>query len=70
MRRVQRTLDATVWPLLCGGCHTGRDTVAAIVGAGFVLDDVDRFLFPETRIPAPAATHILGTAVRPEGTSG
>ncbi|WP_328690164.1 class I SAM-dependent methyltransferase [Streptomyces phaeochromogenes] len=24
--RVQHLLDATVWPLLVGGCHTGRDT--------------------------------------------
>lgn len=63
MRRVQRTLDATVWPLVCGGCHTGRDTVAAITTAGFALTDVDRFLFPQTRIPAPAAAHVLGTAL-------
>lgn len=69
MRRVQRALDATVWPLVCGGCHTGRDTVAAITSAGFTLTDVDRFLFPETSIPTPAATHVLGTALRPETAS-
>jgi ubiquinone/menaquinone biosynthesis C-methylase UbiE len=63
-RRVQRALDATVWPRLMGGCHTGRDTLAAIVAAGFTVAGVDRFDFPETRIPAPAAPHILGTAVR------
>ncbi|MGH3586534.1 MAG: class I SAM-dependent methyltransferase, partial [Pseudonocardia sp.] len=28
--RVQRLLDATLWPALVGGCHTGRDTAAAI----------------------------------------
>lgn len=65
MRRLQRVLDATVWPLLNGGCHTGRDTQAALTAAGFTLTDVDRFAFPETRIPLPVATHILGTAVRP-----
>jgi ubiquinone/menaquinone biosynthesis C-methylase UbiE len=64
MRRVQRMLDATVWPRLMGGCHTGRDTQAAITAAGFALISVDRFTFPATRIPSPAATHILGTAVR------
>ncbi|MFI6978515.1 class I SAM-dependent methyltransferase [Embleya sp. NPDC050154] len=67
MRRVQRVVDATVWPLLCGGCHTGRDTEAAIRRAGFTVTEMDRFAFPNTRIPTPAATHILGTAVRPPG---
>ncbi|MGW0476304.1 class I SAM-dependent methyltransferase [Streptomyces coeruleorubidus] len=64
MRRVQRVVDATVWPLLMGGCHTGRDTQSAITAAGFTLTTVDRFAFPETRLPSPAATHILGTAER------
>ncbi|WP_282692475.1 class I SAM-dependent methyltransferase [Streptomyces sp. CC208A] len=66
IRGVQRALDATVWPRLMGGCHTGRDTQAALTAAGFTLTDVDRFDFPEARIPMPAAAHILGTAVRPE----
>lgn len=64
MQRVQRVVDATVWPLLMGGCHTGRDTRSAITAAGFTLTTVDRFAFPETRLPSPAATHILGTAER------
>lgn len=66
MRRVQRVLDATVWPRLCGGCHTGRDTTAAMTTAGFTLTDVDRFTFPEVRFPSPAAAHVLGTALAPE----
>lgn len=64
MRRVQRVLDATVWPLLVGGCHTGRDTLAAIEAAGFEPTSVDTFSFPESRIPSPASTHVLGTAER------
>ncbi|MER6616730.1 class I SAM-dependent methyltransferase [Streptomyces xantholiticus] len=64
MRRVQRALDATVWPRLMGGCHTGRDSQRTITNAGFTLTTVDRFNFPESRIPMPAGTHILGTAVR------
>ncbi|MEV6203314.1 class I SAM-dependent methyltransferase [Streptomyces sp. NPDC051771] len=63
-RRVQRALDATVWPRLMGGCHTGRDTQTAIAAAGFTVTTVDRFDFPETRIPMPTGAHILGTAVR------
>ncbi|SFG74327.1 class I SAM-dependent methyltransferase [Streptomyces mirabilis] len=65
MRRVQRVLDATVWPLLAGGCRTGRDTRTALTGAGFTITSLEKFAFPQTRLPSPAATHILGTAERP-----
>ncbi|WP_194926301.1 class I SAM-dependent methyltransferase [Catenulispora pinisilvae] len=64
LSRVQRALDATVWPLLAGGCHTARDSAAAITAAGFTITELDRFEFPETRIPMPTQTHILGTAHR------
>ncbi|MHA6626591.1 hypothetical protein ACU61A_14235 [Pseudonocardia sichuanensis] len=50
-RGVQRLLDATVWPVLAGGCHTGRDTAMAIEQAGFTVERLDRFLFPQTRTP-------------------
>lgn len=63
LARLQRLLDATFWPLLLGGCHTGRDTAAAIERAGFAIDRLDRFLFPEAR--TPFSFHILGTASRP-----
>lgn len=65
LRRVQQLADATFWPILFGGCHTGRDTVTAITDTGFTLQYVDRFRFPTTRIPQPASPHVLGTAVRP-----
>lgn len=65
MRRVQRAVDATVWPPLFGGCHTGRDTRAAIAAAGFTFTRIEGFAFPATRVPSPAAAHILGTAERP-----
>jgi ubiquinone/menaquinone biosynthesis C-methylase UbiE len=64
LARVQRLLDATVWPVLGGGCHTGRDTVAAIEGAGFTLERLGRFRFPESGPTMPASPHVLGTAVR------
>ncbi|MFJ6077087.1 class I SAM-dependent methyltransferase [Pseudarthrobacter sp. NPDC092419] len=60
--RVQRVLDATLWPRVAGGCHTGRDTAAAIEDAGFTIQSLDRYLFPETR--TPVSFHILGTATR------
>ncbi|WP_042377951.1 class I SAM-dependent methyltransferase [Streptacidiphilus melanogenes] len=64
MRRVQRAVDATFWPLLAGGCRTGRDTRSAIEAAGFTITELDAFAFPETRVPSPSTPHILGTAVR------
>ncbi|WP_431896831.1 class I SAM-dependent methyltransferase [Micromonospora haikouensis] len=64
LRWAQRLVDATCWPLVCGGCHTGRDTVAAIEAAGFTLTDLHRFRFPDTPIPLPPSPHVLGTARR------
>lgn len=62
MVRVQRVFDATFWPRIAGGCHLGRDTVAAIRRAGFAIDQLDEFLFPDVR--TPSAFHILGIARR------
>ncbi len=64
LQRVQRVLDATVWPLVGGGCHAARNTVAAITGAGFDLEDVDAFRFPVTRVALPTSPHVLGVARR------
>jgi ubiquinone/menaquinone biosynthesis C-methylase UbiE len=71
-RRVQRVLDATLWPRLMGGCHTSRDTLAAIRRAGFGLGElgegeVRAFRFPEAR--TPASYHVTGSACRPPGAS-
>ena len=64
LRRVQRLLDATIWPRLGGGCHTARDTVATLRDAGFVIEDLDRFRFPATTCPLPTSPHVLGRAQR------
>jgi ubiquinone/menaquinone biosynthesis C-methylase UbiE len=63
--RVQRILDATIWPALCGGCHTHRDTMAAIERAGFTIERLDRFRFPESGLPSPASPLVLALATRP-----
>ena len=62
LRRVQRIADATLWPLLAGGCHTATDPLADIVAAGFEITGVRRLRFPEQRITVPASPHVLGTA--------
>jgi ubiquinone/menaquinone biosynthesis C-methylase UbiE len=64
LARVQRLADLA-WPTLFGGCHTSRDTLAALAAAGFQVESVTRFRFPASRIPSPAAPHVLGVARRP-----
>lgn len=64
-RRLQRVLDATVWPWFIGGCHCCRDTRTAIERAGFVIDRIDRLTTADTLMPFPAAPQILGAAIRP-----
>lgn len=63
LARVQRLVTATVWPVICGGCHADRDTAAAIEQAGFAIAQLDRLTFPDMRISLPTSPHILGTAV-------
>ncbi|MGH3665430.1 MAG: class I SAM-dependent methyltransferase [Egibacteraceae bacterium] len=65
MARVQDALDV-VWPRLAAGCHTGRDSVAAIADAGFVVEEVRRFRFPPGPVPVPLSPHALGRAHRRE----
>ena len=62
LARVQRVLDATIWPAVGGGCHTGRDTVSAIIAAGFAVERLEHFRFPESGPAMPASPHVLGTA--------
>ena len=60
-RRMQRAADATLWPLLSGGCHLGRDTTQHIADAGFVTERVERFAFGIPPLDPPK-THAIGVA--------
>ena len=62
MARAQRFVDATFWPHAFGGCHTARDTVAAIERAGFALER-HRDLQPRS-LPSfmPIAPQAIGVA--------
>ena len=64
LRTVQRVVDATVWPLLLGGCHTSADAVGDISAAGFEVTALRRLRFPDTRISLPPTPHVLGLARR------
>ncbi|MGW6459141.1 class I SAM-dependent methyltransferase [Streptomyces sp. NPDC055078] len=65
MARTQRALDRTVWPLLFGGCHTGRDIVGEIQSAGFQLGTYRRLRVPERGLRTPTSFCALGVARRP-----
>lgn len=63
MARAQRIADATIYPLLAGGCHCARDTAAAIEHAGFQIEHQERIPFKPSPL-LPAIPHILGAARR------
>ncbi|MEX5719853.1 class I SAM-dependent methyltransferase [Geodermatophilus maliterrae] len=63
LRVVQRIADATLWPLLAGGCHTATDPLGDVERAGFAVQRVRRFDFPELAVRVPASPHVLGVAV-------
>jgi ubiquinone/menaquinone biosynthesis C-methylase UbiE len=65
LHRVQRIADATLWPRLFGGCHSARDTAAAIAAAGFVVEELRRFHLPPNGPTSPSSPHIRGRAVVP-----
>ena len=65
LARVQRMFDATIWPVVGAGCHTARDTAGAIAAAGFVVERVESFPFPDSWLRMPTSPHVLGVAVRP-----
>lgn len=62
--RVQRALDATIWPFVGGGCHTSRHTLRSIEDAGFDVTSLRRLKLPDTRVSLPTSPHLLGVAVR------
>ncbi|MDX3073907.1 class I SAM-dependent methyltransferase [Streptomyces sp. NPDC088354] len=62
---VQWVADHTFWPLLFGGCRTGRDTPAAVQASGFELLELRRLRVPEHGLQVPSSPHVLATARRP-----
>ncbi|MHB1567941.1 MAG: class I SAM-dependent methyltransferase [Solirubrobacteraceae bacterium] len=61
--RLQRALDATIYPPLTGGCHCARDTRTAILDAGFEIHHEERIAFKPSAL-TPSIPHILGAARR------
>jgi len=61
----QRAVDKAFWPRTFGGCHTARDTPAAIAAAGFEIEAQREMWVNPVPIAFPVATHAIGRARRP-----
>ena len=59
----QRAVDRLFWPRAFGGCHTARDTPAAIAAAGFEVEHQRRMWVNPVPIAFPVASHAIGRAV-------
>jgi SAM-dependent methyltransferase len=57
-------LMTPAWRRMAGGCHLNRDTLQAIITAGFLVRDSRRFGFSGHPL-APPVAHILGHAASP-----
>lgn len=65
-RPIQRWLDTSgIWPRLGAGCHLSRDTLRAIRGAGFIIEEYCELESGLGRLSLP---HIAGVARLPLST--
>jgi ubiquinone/menaquinone biosynthesis C-methylase UbiE len=60
----QRAVDKAFWPRTFGGCHTARDTPAAIAAAGFEIEVQREMWVNPVPIAFPVATDAIGRARR------
>jgi SAM-dependent methyltransferase len=63
--RFQQLVDATIWPRLCGNCHTHRHTEESIRAAGFEVDNARTERAMPAWAPLPVSEFVLGRARRP-----
>ncbi|MDA1360061.1 methyltransferase domain-containing protein [Glycomyces luteolus] len=69
IRWAEHVFDAVFWSHAFGGCHTGRDTGAAIERAGFRLEGLEARRYPDLPFPLAVSPHLIGAARKP-GASG
>lgn len=58
----QRAVDRVFWPRAFGGCHTARDTPAAIAAAGFEVEQQRHMWVNPVPVAFPVASHAIGRA--------
>jgi SAM-dependent methyltransferase len=63
LARLQKALDATVWPWIGAGCHCSRDLTEAIAPAGLAVKSAERFKFPAKGLTMPTSPHLMVIAV-------
>ena len=61
-RAVQRSADRLFWTKALGGCRTTRDTEAAIRGAGFRIETIERGFHSSSVLTITSAPYVLGIA--------
>ncbi|MFG3342183.1 class I SAM-dependent methyltransferase [Glycomyces sp. NPDC048151] len=64
VRSGERAFDAVFWSHAFGGCHTGRDTGAAMRRAGFDTSDLAEGRFPDLPFPLSVSPHLIGAATK------
>jgi len=62
----EQVFDAVIWSHVFGGCHTARDTGAAITRAGFDTAGLESHRFPGLPFPLKVSPHLVGSARKPE----
>jgi ubiquinone/menaquinone biosynthesis C-methylase UbiE len=60
----QKAVDRLFWPHAFGGCHTARDTPAAIAAAGFTVEAQRLMWVNPVPVAFPVAQHAIGRARR------
>jgi SAM-dependent methyltransferase len=63
-RGLQHACDRLFWTEALGGCRTTRDTLAAIVRAGFEPERVERGFHSSSLLTITSAPYVLGVAAR------
>jgi SAM-dependent methyltransferase len=64
-RGLQHAGDRLFWTRALGGCRTTRDTLAAIVAAGFEPERVERGFHSSSLLTITSAPYVLGVARAP-----
>ena len=66
VRALEYLFDVAVWSHIMGGCHTSRDTGAALTAAGFDTAGLVAHRLPYLPYPLKISPHLAGEARKPE----